>query len=216
MNRIFLEKVFSIERMEKYFNVHLNDDVKAIKHYHANVALSEAFYPILSIFEVALRNSINRELIKLFNTQDWYLNIQTTPGLKDLNKSITIAKTQINKRGEIITGSKVVAELTLGFWVRLFNAEYELILWKDIRRAFPYMPKNERKRNNLSAPLNKIRNFRNRVYHNEPIAWNLNALESIHLEIITVLGWLNNELPNFANEISRFQEVLLRTKYGLE
>ena len=38
-----------------------------------------------------------------------------------------------------IVPSKVIAEITLGFWVRLFNAEFERILWKDLRRAFPFM-----------------------------------------------------------------------------
>ncbi len=61
--------------------------------------MAEAFYPCLSVLEVALRNALSREL-------------------------------------EVITPSKIVAELTLGFWVSLLNAEYERILWKDLRRPF--------------------------------------------------------------------------------
>ena len=212
MNKQYVEKVFSAERMIKYFNHYPGDEEKAIRHYHANIALSEAFYPILSILEVALRNSVNRELITMFNAPDWYVHIQSTPGLKDLNKEISTAQRQITKRGENITAPKIVAELTLGFWVRLFNVEYELILWKHLRRAFPYIPKNDKKRNNISAPLNNIRNFRNRVYHNEPIAWNLNTLEEMHSKTIQVLSWLNNDLPAFAKINDRFAETMSKIK----
>ena len=56
MDRHFYEKVFSTQRMEKYFNHYPNDDEKAILHYKYNIQLSESFYAVLSMFEVALRN----------------------------------------------------------------------------------------------------------------------------------------------------------------
>ena len=162
-----------------------------------------------------MRNSLNQELTRHFVTPDWYAHFAVTPGLSDINRDISTAIRQITKREETITGPKVVAELTLGFWVRLLNAEYELILWKSLRRAFPFMPKNIRQRNKISMPLNKIRYFRNRVYHNEPVAWNFHFLETIHEELIEVLGWLNADLPGYAKNISRFHMVLDQTKTEL-
>ena len=100
----------------------------------------------------------------------------------------------------------------MGFWVRILNLEYEKVLWKSLRRAFPHMPKQERKRHMVSRPLNKIRDFRNRVYHNEPISWRLDRLEEIHDRILVVLGWLNNELPDYASNITRFNEVLKQAR----
>jgi len=96
------------------------------------------------------------------------------------------------------------------------NSEYEKILWKSIRLAFPYLPKPERKRHNVSVPLNNIRNFRNRVYHNEPISWSFDKLEEIHTEILMVLGWLNSQLPDYAKGITRFKEVLNQVKNDLK
>ncbi len=64
-------KVFSSDRMQKYLDVHHPDETKALVHYRVNIQISEASYPLLSIFEVALRNSLNRELIKHFGTTDW-------------------------------------------------------------------------------------------------------------------------------------------------
>jgi hypothetical protein len=212
MNKAFLEKVFSNERMSKYFAAHPNDDKKGVTLYHCNIEISEAFYPLLSILEVAFRNSVNRELITMFGEADWYTQFSTTAGLGRLMKDITTAQNQITKRHEIVTPSKVVAELTLGFWVRLFNAEFERILWKDLRRAFPYLQKVDRKRHMVSAPLNNFRNFRNRIFHNEPICWNMDRLQTIHDELITLLGWLNKDLPAWAQQLDKFPQVIASVK----
>jgi hypothetical protein len=203
MDRIEFEKAFSKERMGRYF-AQWNDDEKAFLHYQWNIRLSESFYPVLSIYEVALRNSLDRELTRMYGSPEWYNNLSNTPGLRDLSKEITRAMNHITKRGEQITPSKVVAELNLGFWTRLFNTEYELILWKDLRKAFPFMPKSDRKRANVSSSLNRIRSFRNRIYHNEGIAWNLKELEKQHRNLHQTLGWLNKRLPIYTNAIDRF------------
>lgn len=214
MDKNYYNKVFSTQRMEKYFNRYPNDAKKAINHYHLNIELSESFYSCLSIFEVALRNSLNRELTEKFG-EEWYLKFGTTPGLKNLENNINLAKKQIIKRNENITANKVIAELTLGFWVRLLNAEYELVLWKSLRKAFPYIEKTKRKRNNISAPINKIRNFRNRVFHHEPISWSVSKLEEIHSMIFEVMGWLNSDLPSIADKYDKVPKTIEKAKNKL-
>jgi len=211
MNRQYYEKVFSIQRMEKYFTKYPDDEQSAIAHYHLNIMLSEGFYLTLSMFEVALRNSLNQELTKSFGA-NWYLKFESIPGLRNLKNNINTAKKQIVNHNETITTNKIVAELTLGFWVRLLNAEYELILWKPLRKAFPYLEKRKRQRNKVSAPINKIRNFRNRVFHYEPISWNLDNLKEVHNTILKVLHWLNCDLPQIANKYDRIPELLENAK----
>lgn len=212
MNRQYYEKIFSNQRMQKYFERYPNDVQKAIIHYHVNIEVSESFYPVLSMFEVAFRNSLNRELTEFFQSEDCYLLLGTTNGFRKLQDEINTATRHITNRDEVVTGPKVIAELTLGFWVRLLNAEYERVLWKPLRKAFPYMEKTSRQRRNVSAPINKIRNFRNRVFHHEPIAWNFSELEHIHSEILLVMKWLNTDLPGIARNIDRVPEVLNNAK----
>jgi hypothetical protein len=203
----FFNKVFSNNRMQKYFAAHPADESLAITHYQFNIEISESFYPCLSVFEVALRNAINRELITKFGTEEWYNHFSSTPGLSKLTKEISIAQMQITKRRELVTPSKVVAELTFGFWARLFNSEFELILWKDLRRAFPFLPKGKKQRKHISAPINNFRNFRNRIFHNEPICWNLSKLMEIHNQMIEALGWINKDLPAWIMQFDRFASV---------
>lgn len=216
-NKQYFEKVFSCKRMERYFHLHRNEE-RAIEHYRCNLELAEAFYTSLSVFEVALRNALSRELGTMTGREDWYAVFPTTPGLVSLNRYITQANKQIAGRRETATPSKIIAELTLGFWVSLFNSEYERLLWKHLRRAFPYMPKQDRKRRNISAPLNTFRAFRNRVFHNESICWNLTRVAEIHEEMIQVMGWINKDLPTWIEPFERFAEVeqSIRERMGWE
>jgi len=211
----YFEKIFSTQRMDKYFKRYPGNEQKAIEHYQLNIELSESFYSILSIFEIALRNSLNRELSRKYG-DSWYLTIGSVSGLNSLSKNINKAKQQITSRNEIVTADKVVAELTLGFWVKLLNSEYERILWKPLRNAFPYVEKNQRQRHRISAPINKIREFRNRVFHYEPIAWNLSKLEEIRNSIYNVMSWLNIDLPYFAITIDKSKNAIEMMKRKLQ
>ena len=206
--KYFFEKVFSNERMGRYYAAHPNDEDKAIVHYQSNIELSSSFYACLSVFEVALRNSLNRELIAKFGRDDWYRVIPSTQGLNGLNYYITEAQRHISNRGEIVTASKIVAELTFGFWVSLMNSQYERVLWHDLRRAFPYMPKAQKQRKNVSAPLNNFRAFRNRVFHNEPICWSKAYIDNMHKEILQVLYWINKDIPTWLKEFDTVDEDL--------
>ena len=206
MDRNSFEKTFSEKRMEKYFNRY-SDPGKAILHYQCNIELAEAFYPSITTFEVALRNAIGKELAVLFGREDWYVLFTATSGLTDLNKYITQANKQIAGRKEYTSSSKIIAELTLGFWVSLFNVEYERILWKNLRKVFPNMPKKDRQRKKIAPPLNRFRTFRNRIFHHEPISWNIERLRQIHAEMHTVMMWINTDIPTWLATFDRFDSV---------
>ena len=206
MDKKTFERAFSEKRMEKYFKWYVDTD-KAIMHYQCNIELSEAFYPCINVFEVLLRNSISRELTKLFGREDWYVQFASTPGLTDLNKYVTQANKQIAGRKEYSSSSKIIAELTLGFWISLFNVEYERILWKDLRRVFPNMPKKERQRKKVAPPLNRFRTLRNRIFHHEPISWNMERIKQIHTEILTVLAWMDIDIAAWFETFDRFDKV---------
>lgn len=202
--------------MKKYFRLYPEDEAKAIRHYQCNIMLSEAMYPSLSVFEVELRNSIVRELISFAKRDDWYVIFSSTPGLMELNKYISTARRQIANRGEEITTSKITAELTWGFWTSLFNRDYERILWKDLRRAFPFVKKEHRQRKVVASFLNKFRRLRNRIDHNEAICWNLEEVETIHKEMHNVMGWMNKDVPVWLAEFDQFGQVCQKIRKSLD
>ena len=125
---------------------------------------------------------------------------------------VDIARQHILKRGETVTPDKINGELTMGFWVLLFNTRYERYLWKDLRKAFPGMPKEMRQRKYISGPLNDIRALRNRVFHNESISWSLARLENLHCSILKVCEWINPTLPLWIKTVERFDKVVVSVK----
>ncbi|MBR4135823.1 MAG: Abi family protein [Bacteroidales bacterium] len=206
-DRLFFEKKFSPERMNKYFALHQTNPDLAKEHYRCNLSLSESLYPCLSIFEITLRNALVEELIRLNNNHQWYQLFYENPMFHSIKQHIEDAKQKIASRNEMATPSKITAELTFGFWVSLMNSEYESLLWHDLRRAFPHLPKPLRKRKIISSPLNRFRRLRNRIYHNEPICWNLSKVEAIHDEILIVTSWMDKDLPSWIRDQERFEDV---------
>lgn len=77
------------------------------------------------------------------------------------------------------------------------------------------MEKKIRQRKQVSAPVNKIRNFRNRVFHHEPIAWNSEALENIHEDILKVIGWISKDLPEISKKSDRASNKMNELKVFL-
>lgn len=199
----FFEKNFSTDRLKKYLSLYPENKKLAIEHYKCNLMLSESLYPCLSIFEVALRNALVRELITRCGREQWYDVFNDTIEFQPVKRRIEDAENAIVARREIITPSKITAELTFGFWVSLLNSEYET-LWHDLRRAFPNMPKSMRQRKNISPPLNRFRRLRNRIYHNEPICWNLSHVEYLHTELLMVAGWIDKRLPSWIQAQERW------------
>ena len=214
-NKQFFEKVFSVKRMERYYRFHSENIEMAITHYECNLLLSESIYVTLSTFEVALRNAFHRELMVMSGREDWYNLFLNDSKYRNLHPYIIKAKNQICNRREDITPSKIVAELTFGFWTTLVNAEYEQLLWKSLRMAFPNMPKTERKRKNISSAINRFRKLRNRVFHNESICWNIKFVEMIHKEILVALGWINADLILWTIKLDSFNETCNDIKHKL-
>ena len=89
----------------------------------------------------------------------------------------------------------------------LFNRNYERILWKDLRRAFPFVKKANRQRKVIASFLNKFRRLRNRIDHNEAICWNLDEVEMIHDEMKNVMGWMNKDVPIWMSQFDRLSSV---------
>ena len=213
-----LSSAFSAQRLSKYIAFNKGDEEKTIKHYKSNLRLAESLYVSLSVFEVTLRNALSRELCNMAGKDDWFDIFYTLPELTSLVPDIDKAKMQIRHRGETVNTDKIISELTFGFWVTLLNNQYERVLWKSLRKAFPNLPKQNRKRKNVSAPCNSFRRLRNRIFHHEAICWDLRYVTCLHDNLIVVLGWMNADIPAWLATIDPFDAVCtsIREEMGWE
>lgn len=112
MKESLINKFISPERFNSY---------QDLDKYSKNLIDSKNFYISLSILEVSLKNSIDELLTKTIGI-DW---IEDDLFLtKDSLKKVKEAKNILFRRGEKISKSKVIAELSFGFWVNLFKKPY--------------------------------------------------------------------------------------------
>lgn len=208
-NKRIIDKIISAERFAPYMQYHRNNTQKAMIHYKANIFISEAFYPLLSILEVGLRNSINYQLTRKFKDEAWYENPEFIKLASQFQKDrISEAKNDLRLEKKDLSPGKIIASLSFGFWTSLFDKRFQGSLWKNLRLAFPLCPKPIRQRQVISSTLNTIRKLRNRIFHHEAIAWNLSVINSCKEEILKAINWLDENLIEWMGDLYHLNHVI--------
>jgi len=118
-----------------------------------------------------------------------------------LRNSVEKAERTIRRKGGAISSGKVISEQSFGFWTSLFETHHYRLIGGVIIHCFPNKPNNVN-RSVISQKLNRIREFRNRVYHNEPICFNgpnidFSQAEDIRDEIFEMLSWIDSDLSTY-------------------
>ena len=173
---------------------------KDFDEYKQNIYQSEKYYILLSIFEVSLRNSIDNYFKEKISS-NW---LESEILHFDTKQRIIESKNKIELRKEVLTHDKIISELSFGFWTSFFRMSYSnLVRIKDIKYIFPNIPKRSQKlitRQILDKELNKIRKFRNRVFHYEKI---INKIEYTNMrdDISILLVYFDDEIHKFAKEL---------------
>ena len=171
-------------RLNRYEQACNGKSARAIGLYQANIFLSQSFYPLLALFEIAFRNAVDEVLAKYLNDPSWLQSQAMGPhfssrqGGNALNKvPAFIARDRVQKtirkilrEGKPLTHSRIVSGSTLGFWTELFDKRHYRILKGQVIQVFPYRPKGI-KRNHIYDRLTQIRLLRNRIAHHEPICF---------------------------------------------
>ena len=194
MKDSLINQFISKERFESYKNV---------DEYMENLTFSKNSYIPLSVLEIALRNAIDR-FLTLKIGEHWYED--TSFLTKDSIRKVEEAKNVLQNRRESVSKNKIIAELSLGFWVNLFKKPYDKKLRiNELKRIFPNLPSAKEKlinREVLYRELNHIRNFRNRVFHYEKVI-NKNNYNSVHDEIFEILSYFDSELKEFGFKVNQ-------------
>ena len=199
--------VISNDRFEPHRRGHTRNSTSAYASYAWNIALCESLYPALNCFEVALRNSIHTAATEQFGTEFWF---NSRLG-KDEADRLSILRSRIDSPGNRNpSAGELVSGLSLGFWVSLFKGYYERVLWPLLLPAvFPYSPRRQRARREISKRVDRIRRLRNRVFHHEPI-WHWQDLEQQHQQILETIGWISPAMLAMTRLLDRFPSVYTR------
>lgn len=210
MNFSKVEKFLSKPRLGR-FEVACQDNTEnAWLAYASNLRVSRAFYPRLHLFEVFLRNAIDTALALHFCDSEWVIN-QTSGFMANtsLEKSKFFLKNEAERAYKRAlpggaSAGKVIAELNFGFWTALFLPHHFSLLSGCLLQCFPYKPKHiDRKK--VSVALDRIRDFRNRVYHNEPICFQDGSIrytnaQDLEKMIEEVSAWMDPDLTSIIQQ----------------
>lgn len=182
------------------------DDTPAIARYLYNIALCTALYLLINIFEVTLRNKIDKALEAHFGQTDWnnVIPLQQTEIMM-----MNDAMLKIKRQGKKYSHGWLVAELTLGFWVALMGRKYntQAFQFAIIKNCLRGCPANQKSSAAIQKNLSEIRFLRNRIAHHERIAhWK--DLKQKHDLILDFIKWLNPDMHKIAFEKDTFGEVL--------
>ncbi len=207
MNQKSVESIknsISEERLAVYKADGANDDV-AIARYLYNIELCKSLYPLINIFEVTLRNSIDSVLVNFFNNPDWN---NTIPLNQTELAMITDAQLKIKRNGKKYSHGRLVAELTLGFWVALMGRKYntQSFQFAIIKNCLHGCPSHLKKSSAVQKNLAEIRFLRNRIAHHERIChWK--DLQQKHDLLLDFICWLNADMHKIALKNDTFNDV---------
>lgn len=181
------------------------DNTTAIARYIYNIALCKSLYPLISIFEITLRNGIDRALENYFKLTDWnnVIQLQQTEIMM-----INDAMLKIKRQGKKYSHGRLIAELTLGFWVALMGRKYnnQGFQFAVIKNCLHGCPANQKSSGAIQKNLSEIRFLRNRIAHHERIShWK--DLKQKHDLILDFIKWLNPDMYIIAYQKDTFNDV---------
>lgn len=204
-----LEYYISQPRLNRFLKAADNSKSKAQKLYRINLRTSQAFYPVLNLFEIFLRNIIYYQVSSYLANPNWIIRekngFMSDTSLRRshyyLKSCIQKAEKTIKRRGGTITPGKIIAEQSLGIWTSFFDPHHYRLIGGVVIHCFPNKPAHIN-RSAISKKLNRIREFRNRVYHNEPICFDGNKVDfseaiSIKNEIYELYEWIDVDLMEY-------------------
>lgn len=212
-NQEFID-IISPERLKAYKLSEQDNFSILLNQYIYNIKVSEAFYPILSILEIALRNKIHNAIDKLIK-KDWLLLELQSQNilLNNEHKILLDASKKLQFKYKKITKGALITELSFGFWVNLCKKAYKTIIWDKkgvFEIVFPNFPaQNTMDRTKfISSDLKNILQLRNRIFHHETIINNKLGIQNCYNISEKLLSYISIENLKLLQEVSRFNDII--------
>src|SRR5688572_22849999 len=109
-------------RFSRYLSACDNNKRKALKLYRLNMLLSQKMYAVIGIFEIILRNSIDRHFL-LRKGANWLVDAVQPGGylnIEECKNSYNSIQEGIQKLNSTLTHDRLIAKLSFGFWTYQF------------------------------------------------------------------------------------------------
>ena len=173
MNNSQFYTAISIPRFRRYFWACNYNRKLAERLYRVNLRLSQKMYAVIGLFEIILRNSIDRHFIPIKGPL-WLEEAVMPNGYLDISPGCEVAFHSVHEAihhlGSEYTHDGLISRLTLGFWAYQFSRTEFAASGSTLLQIFPNrphgMPQKEMFKN-----LVRINDTRNKIAHYEPICF---------------------------------------------
>lgn len=180
MNYSDYERAFSAVRLAKYRAACGDDSDQAINLYRYNIGLCQKFYALLNIFEVALRNAIDRHYREHLREENWILR-ELAPGgvLGEYTQKYQVEHIIecLHKQGKY-SQDRLVSSVSLGVWIYLFTKVPYFRGGQNLLKVFPQRSPGMGQKA-IYKELLQIKDFRNKVAHHEGICFDREGNKNI-------------------------------------
>ena len=196
-------------------------EIETVADYVLNAKISQNFYFLLQNLEVSLRNAIYDSFKKHYPNSDFFYLFENNSfnrykskkekHSRECWKMLCGVKYKL-KHMQTLSDGKIIAELNFGFWTELLISRDNKYtdMWRRIfLDVFPnYKIKSSIDKDKISIALkiDDIRNFRNRIFHYEPI-YNQSDLIKKHIDIFDILTWLNEDMKILNELFDEFKNI---------
>ncbi|WP_435632590.1 hypothetical protein [Carnimonas bestiolae] len=170
------------------------DDPIALDLYTWNSLVSAVFLPPLQICEIAIRNAVSQALT-LTHGRRWPWDHNFISGLPDRGKFKAKSEVQkVTNKKYIKNTGQLVAEMKLAFWENMLTSRHDERVWNhhlvSVMPGYSFANDSSKiamARDEIRGKLERMRKFRNRIAHHEPI-FN-RALEDDYRLVMDLIGF---------------------------
>lgn len=211
MKFIEFECIMSSKRMRRYVNACGGDTRKAMTLYRYNLRLSQEMFTVISCYEVALRNAIDKVLSNTLGV-DWLRDsilpggIFDNPVFSGTTRIMRKAYTELLSTGTY-SPSKMLSAMEFGIWKYLFSSTEYRATGKTLLKVFPMKPKSslsmQYDNSYIFNELDAINRLRNRIAHHEPVCFSqgMDIVSTAHLQscysrIMALFTWMGIPAKN--------------------
>ena len=219
------ESILSTERMARYLTACKGDSRKAMTLYRYNLQLSQEMFTVISCFEVALRNAIDKNLVPHLGN-DWLRDsvvangIFTDPLLSKTANIITHSYNKLQAQHQY-THSKLLSDLEFGIWKYMFSPMQFRLTGRTLLQIFPNKPRSTKTLQINQAyifnELDKVNTIRNRIAHHEPVCFSLSGtnidttyVQNKYLQIQTLFAWMGIDSRDLLYGLDHVQKMCIK------
>ena len=187
-----------------------NDSRRAMTLYRHNLTLSQQMFTMISCFEVALRNKIDKEMKQHWGN-DWLRDFVMPGGPFASDGRAAGTKKIIKKAYDDLMNnndyshSKLLSQMEFGVWKYMFNNVQYRLGGRYLLNIFPNKPRstpqNQIDNSRIFQELDHINNIRNRIAHHEPICFgrpisiDTNYALRNYARMLMLFGWMDIDGP---------------------